>query len=378
MSEYHDRINADPTYAEREKARHAAYRAARRAKEPSLSDEVFGDEPTPEELNEDNKRLRSVNHTLQRQLRDAKGKTGDYLAALHEAVLEAYVIEGPYRPVPPIAPKPGKEEVALLHVTDWQVGKKTYSFNTEVAKRRVLQLAQTAERLTEIERMGHPVNRLVLVISGDMIENVCIFPGQVWEVDSSLFEQMFAVQGMLRGLIAHMLRVFPIVEVVTEPGNHGRLGKKNDGIFHPRDNGDNIVYENVHQYFSEEPRLLWHSKDDWYNHFTVGNYSALVIHGDEINNFQGQTPLFAIKKKCDSWSTGVVAPFKDVYIGHFHQPFVLPLANGSGRIFGTPSIESDNQFAARVVAATGRPAQRFHMIDPRHGRVTAERLIWLD
>jgi hypothetical protein len=375
MTEYQDRLAADPTYAEREKARHAAYRAARKSKEQPLLD---AEEEPEVYTSEDVKRLRSVTHTLQRQLRDAKAKTGDYLDALREAVLEAYVIEGPYRPVPAPVAKGGKEEVALLHVTDWQVGKMTYSFNTEVAKRRVLQLAQTAERLTEIERMGHPVNRLVLVISGDMIENVCIFPGQVWEVDSSLFEQMFAVQGMLRGLIAHMLRVFPIVEVVTEPGNHGRLGKKNDGIFHPRDNGDNIVYENVHQYFSEEPRLLWHSKDDWYNHFTVGNYSALVIHGDEINNFQGQTPLFAIKKKCDSWSTGVVAPFKDVYIGHFHQPFSLPLANGSGRIFGTPSIESDNQFAARVVAATGRPAQRFHMIDPRHGRVTAERLIWLD
>jgi hypothetical protein len=54
----------------------------------------------------------------------------------------------------------------------------------------------------------------------------------------------------------------------------------------------------------------------------------------------------------------------------------MTLANG-GRCFVTGSIESDSEYAKEFVAATGKPSQRLHFVDPTRGRVTAEYVVWL-
>jgi hypothetical protein len=54
------------------------------------------------------------------------------------------------------------------------------------------------------------------------------------------------------------------------------------------------------------------------------------------------------------------------------------MANGRGRVFVNPSIESDSAYAKEFVAATGTPGQRLNFVDPERGRVTSERVIWLD
>jgi hypothetical protein len=73
----------------------------------------------------------------------------------------------------------------------------------------------------------------------------------------------------------------------------------------------------------------------------------------------------------------VVDPFHDVYIGHFHTPMSLTLAN-AGRAFVSGSPESDNEYAREFVAAVGKPSQRLHFVDPVRGRVTAEYTLWLE
>lgn len=328
--------------------------------------------------------LRRLTSELQKQLRDAKAKTADLVAAVHAGARDAAVILGnPPAVKPPQHDKRTKgDEWGLLHLTDWQGGKKTYSYSTEVMATRVRQLGEKLALLTEIERADHPVRKLAILVGGDMCENVDTFPGQAWEVDSTLFEQIFAVRAELRALIRVALGIYEAVEVWVEPGNHGRLGKV--GQYPAADNADRIIYRIVQDDFAEEPRVTWHERNHWYNHVRIGNYTALLVHGDEIGNFQGQTPLFAIKKKVDSWASGVLRfegereDFLDCYIGHFHMPFVLPLANGEGRVFGGPSTESDNDYAGRVVAARGTPGQRLNFVDPERGRVTTERVVWLD
>jgi hypothetical protein len=74
----------------------------------------------------------------------------------------------------------------------------------------------------------------------------------------------------------------------------------------------------------------------------------------------------------------VLPAFTDVMMGHFHQPLSIPLANGKGRVFVNPSLESDSAYAQEFVAATGTPGQRLNFIDPMKGRTTSERVVWLD
>lgn len=270
--------------------------------------------------------------------------------------------------------------MALLHLSDWQLGKRTESYNTDVALARLEQLGRKLVEIVEIERADHPVKECHTLLGGDLAENAGIFPGQSYEIDSGLFRQASNCIGAIERLARLQLATFEKVHFWETIGNHGRLGRKGD---HPReDNADAFIGEQARarlRDFEQAGRLVWHERKRWYTVATIGSYSLLLIHGDQIKQFGGNTPAFGIARKVNAWAAGVVSePFVDCYMGHFHQPLVLPLSTGHRRTFVNPSIESDSAYAQEFVAATGSPGQRLHFIDPHKGRITTERILWLD
>jgi Archaeal DNA polymerase II, small subunit/DNA polymerase delta, subunit B len=322
--------------------------------------------------------LRKLLGATQDKLRRANAKTADLIEAVYKGARDASLYLGN----PPAVPKPAADkrtkraEVALLHLSDWQIGKVTTSYNTVVARDRLRRLGEKVARLTEIERADHPVRECHVLLGGDMVEGTAIFPGQAHLVDSNLFEQTFQARSAIVELIRHLLTVFETVHVWEEPGNHGRLGRKGD--YAVEDNQDIMVYRLARDQLENEKRLVWNETQGWHSIVSVGNYRVLFVHGDEIRSFGGQTPAFGITRKVNAWATGVVEPFNDCYMGHWHQPLVLPIAHGRGRTFVNPSIESDNTYAQEFVGASGTPGQRLNFIDPEKGRVTTERVVWLD
>lgn len=319
--------------------------------------------------------LRRANTRLQRQLAQAKAKTVALIEAVETAAREAAITVGR----PKIAtPKPDRrnrgEEVALVHATDWQVGKKSASYSSEVAAERISRFAAKIGSLTEIQRADHPVRRCVLMLGGDMVEGTTIFPGQVWEIDSTLYAQLFHTARMIEQLIVDLLSVFESVEVVAEYGNHGRLGRPGE-----QPGGDNIdrVCYGIASERTTSDRVSWTFGPEWHQQVQIGNYRAMLAHGDEIKSFGGNTPAFGILRKATAWGSGVTKPFQDLYLGHFHTPMTLTMPNG-GQIYVTGSPESDSVYAAEFVAATGHPSQRLHFVDPDAGRVAASYLVWLD
>jgi hypothetical protein len=319
--------------------------------------------------------LRQANVRLQRQLAQAKAKTAALVEAVEVAAREAAVTVGrPKVPTPRADKRKRGEEVALVHATDWQCGKRTSTYDSDVLDARIRSLAAKVAKLTEIQRADHPVRRCVLMLGGDMVEGTAIFPGQPFEVDSSLYEQFFTAGRIVEQLVVDLLAMFERVDVVCEYGNHGRLGRKGD---HPsQDNIDLFMYRTVAERLVG-PRVSWQFSTDWRQLFTIGEYRALLVHGDEIKSFGGNTPAFGILRKATAWGSGVVPDFADVYMGHFHTPMTLTMPNG-GQIYVTGSPESDNVYAAEFVAARGHPSQRLHFIDPAAGRVSASYLVWLD
>src|SRR5690606_32044864 len=95
-------------------------------------------------------------------------------------------------------------------------------------------------------------------------------------------------------------------------------------------------------------------------------------------SFGGNVPAYGVLKKANAWAAGAIPEsFRDLYLGHMHQPMVLQMAHG-GLVYMTPSTESGSAYAREFMAAHGRPGQRLHFIDPRRGRVTASYLLELD
>ena len=323
--------------------------------------------------------LRASNVRLQRQLLAAKSRTADLIDAVERAAKEAAVIVG--RPKVVAAAKDRRTkgaEVALVHATDWQIGKRSETYSTEIGRQRIELFASKVLRLTAIQRADHPVKDCHLLAGGDMLEGVSIFPGQPFEIDSTLYEQVFATAGILETLVRTLASDFEHLDVTTEFGNHGRLAPRASGNYPAHDNADLMIYRIVADRTRDLPNTTWHISTNWYNLAVIGNYRALLVHGDEFKSFGGNTPAFGIARKVNSWASGVVEPFEDAYIGHFHQSLVVPLARGNGRAFLTPSPESGNEYAREFMAATGTPGQRLHFVDPERGRVSAEYLVWLD
>jgi hypothetical protein len=243
----------------------------------------------------------------------------------------------------------------------------------EVLRKRIDQMIDKTLALTEIQRAHHPVDECVLVAGGDLVEGLTVFPGQQYEVEAHLFEQLFAVVNILSLAVHRLAADFTKVQVVCEYGNHGRIGRKGD--MPGADNVDRMAYQIASERCAHLKHVTWQQSADWYQIATIGNYRLLVVHGDEIPSFGGQTPSYSILRKCNAWATFM--EFDDAIMGHFHTPINLTMANG-GRIWVTGSPESDNQYAKSFVAAVGKPSQRLMFVDPQKGRVTAEYVCWLD
>lgn len=323
--------------------------------------------------------LRRALMRTQKKLLETKQKTDDLVEATHNAAYDATLSAGPIVNViePKFDKNNKKAEVALWHLTDWQGAKKTTSYNSEVMYKRVMSFVQKAVAITDIQRADHPVNDVTIMFGGDMVEGLFNFPNQAFEIDSTLFEQYVNVSRLCVDVVRYALSNYKNVTVVPEWGNHGRIGSKRDNV--PRsDNFDRMCYELAKQLLSGEKRLKWQDCPEDIQRVEIGNYRALLIHGDEVGRSGFASPG-AIVQHMNRWRSGAYAwEFRDVYIGHYHTHAEWAMANGQGSVYQTGSTESDNRYAGIMLAASATPSQRLHFIDPVKGRVTASYKIWLD
>lgn len=310
---------------------------------------------------------------LQGRLRKQRTEKQALVDAVHAGARDALLALGPVPPVTaPTQEKRSKgAEVALWHLTDWQGSKVTPSYNTQVMRERVQRFCDKAARLTEIQRADHPVSGCVILFGGDMNEGLFNFPAQPFEIDSSLFGQFSEVAKLEAEVVRAALAIYDTVTVVQEWGNHGRVGSKRAAV--PRsDNMDRMIGELARTIVGPDDRLLdWTIGDEDIQRVEIGNYRALLIHGDEIGR-GGQVSVNTLIGHAKGWKSGAYPwPFQDIYAGHFHSHRDIELPWG-GCYFQTGSPETDNRYARDSMAASSAPTQRLHFIDPKAGRVTAQ------
>jgi len=337
--------------------------------------------------------LRKALLNAQKQLSDVKKKRDDFTAAVVQAAHDAMLSTGPIPPVP--TPKKDsrakKAEVALLHSTDWQLGKQTLTYNSKEAERLIKQSVEKTIRIVDIHRQDHPVKEVVLMLGGDLVENTTIFPSQVYEVDSDVMSQFVDVSRILIDITRTLLANFEKVTVVCEPGNHGRIGKFGEL---PKDiNWDKLSYMFAGQALKDEKRLTWQMSKEDIQRVHIPDptgkgegYKALLIHGDEIRWGTAST----IVRFADRWKSGAYKffdeveqitkgfDFRDLYIGHYHQHQSWNMANGEGSVFMSGAVETGNRYARDLLASNGAASQRLHFVDPEKGRVSAEYRLWLE
>lgn len=329
--------------------------------------------------------LQDALRTTQRQLAKAKERTDELVQVVYDASKHAMLALGGVPVIkPPVRSKSkNHSEVALWHLTDWQGAKRTTSYDSQVMRDRVLLFCDKAASITDVQRADHPVDECVIMFGGDMVEGLWNFPTQAHEIDGTLFHQFVTVSRLIVDVVLFALHTYSKVTVVSEWGNHGRLGSKRDNV--PRsDNLDRMCYELARQLLAHEKHLHWEDSPEDIQRVHIpdptGNglgYRALLIHGDEVGRNGFASPN-TIVNHVSRWKSGSYPwEFTDCFVGHYHQSQQFALPDGKGAVYYTGSTESDNRYAGVMLAASATPSQRLHFVDPVKGRTTAEYKVWL-
>lgn len=322
--------------------------------------------------------LRGVNHRLLRQLARAKARNEDLVDAVYRATRDALIAD-PFTstPRPPRDRRLRREESGLWHLTDLQGGKRTTSYDSKVMARRVATFADKAEAITDIQRADHPVKAATVLFGGDMVEGLFNFPTQPFEIDATLMDQWRNVTHALVGTVRRALSIYEVVTVVSEWGNHGRVGSKRDAV-PASDNIDRMCYETARMALAAERRLTWEDGPEDIQQVEIGDYRAILLHGDETGRggHVSDTTFLNYLTKLKAGGLGWV--FKDAYSGHYHTHHEKPFPDGDGAWYQTGSTESDNRYARYGLGSSAKPTQRLHFIDPAKARVTAQYKVWLD
>lgn len=249
--------------------------------------------------------------------------------------------------------------------SDTQLGKRTPTYDSQVAAERVELYTDRIIQHTLDFRNSYSIRKAHVWFLGDIVEGEGIFPTQPHVIDSSLYAQV-AKNGpaIYAAQLRRLLEVFDEVEVVAVIGNHGRLSK-----FHnPESNMDRMLYKILEHIFAHEPRIKFHIPDGhgesmFWAVDAIGNYSTLLIHGDQL---PPPTSGATYHRRIMSWkSGGIPVHFNDVIMGHYHQNTKMTINQTVVRVSG--STESTNTFAQERLAVMGRPSQHLQLISPVHG-----------
>lgn len=324
------------------------------------------------------KDLRESNARLMRQLGQAKAKTEDLVDAVYRAARDA--AESLVLPKVPVLldRKQGgsrkQGETAIAPLADWQLAKVTQDYNSSVCEERVERYGDKLLQLSDIQRADHPVRDLRVYLLGDLVEGELIFPGQSHLIDASLFAQVL-VDGprILGSFLRRMAGRFGSVHVVGVIGNHGSLGGRARRDYHPESNADAMMYETTRLVLNDQPNITWapnfrKGERNWYAMDEIGDKRFFLFHGDQIKGGFAGFPWYGFGKKLQGWYMKY-GPFDYALSGHFHTP-VRGFYNGIVH-WGSGSTESQNEYAAEQLAASGRPSQWLLFASDKHG-VTAE------
>lgn len=326
---------------------------------------------------ETNDQLRRDNRRLAAELRRIRTSKDELIAAVTEGARAAFATID----LPPVSP-PAKDtrrkgdEIAVLVWSDWQTGKVTPTYDSQIARERVAEYCRRADRIVELQRANHPVKRCVIFVVGDILEGELIFPGQAHHIDSGLFDQLVTSSEMLAEAVRWAASRFEDVSVFAVPGNHGYLGGRSRKEMHPKSNADRMTYDRAQLLTSTLPNVTWSISDEWWTVADLGDGCRfLLLHGDNVRGYNG-IPWYGWTRKVLAWaSLSKLWPdmvFDHVVAGHFHTPVSLYI-NGR-RLWINASTESHNPYALEQLAAAGEPAQWLLFAKPGQG-VTGEYLV---
>lgn len=256
-------------------------------------------------------------------------------------------------------PKPGKSAKGMtleLLISDVHVGKLTKTFNHEVLKRRLRQLAETTIKEMQRAAEHYKIDRVILAFMGDLIESAtmhgvesarqCEF-GNSQQVEEAL-KQMFHLVVAPICKAAEQLKAE--VDCVGVTGNHDRTEEHRTFNSPGEENVTWIIYKTMEE-FSKLSGLKckWHIPAEPFQYMEIYGEGVIYEHYD---NVKGNNKAAGIESLLSKRINQIKKSVVFIRGGHFHEP----METGIGKIVINGNVPGNDSFST-VLGFDCEPSQ---------------------
>lgn len=266
--------------------------------------------------------------------------------------------------------KPSKsadgEATAFAIASDWHVEEtvdpKTVNglnaFSLDIAEKRIQKFFQNVVRLTEIQRAGAKIDRLVLFLGGDLMTGY--IHEELQESNGlSPTETVLWLQDQVASGVNFLSNHFSEIVIPCSYGNHGRTTKKPRHATGAKNSYEWMLYHVLKKQLSD--KADWHIADGYHLLLDCYGHTVRFHHGDGLKYQGGIGGLtIPVEKAISSWNKGIPADL-DVF-GHWHQSQQAPKWVCNGSLIGY------NAYSVAIKAPYEPPSQTYFLMDAKHGR----------
>lgn len=257
-------------------------------------------------------------------------------------------------------PKPGKGKQGMtleLLISDVHVGKLTKTFNHEVLKRRLKQVADTTIKEMQRAAEHYKIDRIILAFIGDLIESAtmhgvesargCEFGNsrQVQEAITQFFHLILVPVSLAAAKLGAK------VDCVGVTGNHDRT-EVNRTFNNPgEENVTYIIYKTMEEMskIAKLPNVNWEIPSEPYQYMKIYDEGVLYEHYD---NARGANQRAGIEGLLSKRVNQIKKPVVFIRGGHFHEP----MESGIGKIVINGNVPGNDGYST-VLGFDCEPSQ---------------------
>lgn len=267
------------------------------------------------------------------------------------------------------------EATAFAIASDWHVEEtvdpKTVNglneFTLTIAQKRIRAFFANVVKLTEIQRKGAKIDRLVLHLGGDLMTGY--IHEELQESNGlSPTETVLWLQDEITTGVHFLSSHFSEIIIPCNYGNHGRTTRKPRHATGAKNSYEWMLYHVLAK--SLKDKAAFHISDGYHLLLDVYDKTVRLHHGDGLQYQGGIGGLtIPVEKAIAAWNKGIRADL-DIF-GHWHQSQQNPKWICNGSLIGY------NAYSVAIKAPYESPSQTYFLMDKQRGRtITAP--IFLD
>lgn len=249
------------------------------------------------------------------------------------------------------------DESVVLVLSDLHFGKKTGTYNMEIALNRFVGLIDNVLRILEERNKIKPVREIYLLWTGDIIDGEQIYATHGSHIDDHVVNQIFKSLEIVVPQILRLTEAGYTVHNHVVRGNHGRVSK----FHHEVTNWDYIYGLTLQTMLKNTPNMTFNVTPNWHQVVNVQGNRILQWHGHQIK-MHLNLPWYSLTARISRWAICEDLEDFDISVsGHFHSSSVLNW--NEKKLFTNGTMVSGDQFALEYIGLAASECQHLFGVD---------------